>query len=218
MRGGDVSVSMAYSIVIAFIFLTTIVIMNLLNGLAVSDTQAMLTDSKIQSQISRIETMRYFESVYLNGGKMSYFVSKDTRTHNCFNINHFLRKYLIPTKLFLFQSEYLSSTKRLAFPLKEEVETEHSCAPCLIYIRSWLTSNDINSGSEVFLGKARKILIRLRKATRFNKRQKELRTEMNQLAEVKRFEKLKIQALTDQISNLDNKLEYLMYQMLRDYE
>ena len=172
MRGGDVGVSMAYIIVIAFIFLTTIVIMNLLNGLAVSDTQAMLTDSKIQSQISRIETMRYFESVYLSAGKISYFVSKDSTNHDC--LNNFFRKYLLPTKLFLFQSTYLSSNKRLTFPLKEEVREKHNCVPCLLYIKCWLTSKDINSGSEVFLEKARNILIRLRKAKGFDKRQKEI--------------------------------------------
>merc|ERR1711994_855620 len=56
---------LAYSFFLAFIFLIVVVLMNLLNGLAVSDTNDIKEKAEIYSYISRVETISYMESVLL---------------------------------------------------------------------------------------------------------------------------------------------------------
>ena len=89
MDGGNLSVSIAYIFLLAFIFVIVIVMVNLLNGLAVSDTQQMINDSKIEIQISFIQAIRYIESVYLDAGKLPRFLGnigdKDVlKVNSCF--------------------------------------------------------------------------------------------------------------------------------------
>ena len=56
---------LAYVFFLAFIFLVSVVLMNLLNGLAVSDTSDIRQKAEIYSYISRVETISYMESVLL---------------------------------------------------------------------------------------------------------------------------------------------------------
>ena len=56
---------LAYTFFLAFIFLIVVVLMNLLNGLAVSDTNDIKEKAEIYSYISRVETISYMESVLL---------------------------------------------------------------------------------------------------------------------------------------------------------
>merc|ERR1711997_697195 len=56
---------LAYIFFLSFIFLTTVVLMNLLNGLAVNDTSDIKQKAEIYSYISRVETISYMESVLL---------------------------------------------------------------------------------------------------------------------------------------------------------
>merc|ERR1711872_956979 len=46
-------------------FLTVVVLMNLLNGLAVNDTSDIKQKAEIYSYISRVETISYMESILL---------------------------------------------------------------------------------------------------------------------------------------------------------
>merc|ERR1712241_1278496 len=50
---------------LSFVFLIVVVLMNLLNGLAVSDTGAIQEQAEIYSYLSRVETISYLESVLL---------------------------------------------------------------------------------------------------------------------------------------------------------
>ena len=50
---------------VAFIFLIVVVLMNLLNGLAVSDTGIIMEKAEIVSFTTRVETISYMESVLL---------------------------------------------------------------------------------------------------------------------------------------------------------
>ena len=59
---------MGYIFLLVFIFLMVVVLMNVLNGLAVTDTGKMIKESLIESQASIIDNMRYFENVYLDIG------------------------------------------------------------------------------------------------------------------------------------------------------
>ena len=56
---------LAYAFFLVFIFLIVVVLMNLLNGLAVSDTNDIKDKAEIYSYISRVETISYLESVLL---------------------------------------------------------------------------------------------------------------------------------------------------------
>merc|ERR1712222_312364 len=50
---------------LTFVFLIVVVLMNLLNGLAVSDTGRIQEQAEIYSHLSRVETISYLESVIL---------------------------------------------------------------------------------------------------------------------------------------------------------
>ncbi len=54
-----------YLFLLAFVFLIVVVLMNLLNGLAVSDTGIIREKAEIVSAISRVETISYIESLLL---------------------------------------------------------------------------------------------------------------------------------------------------------
>lgn len=61
----------SHIIFIVFVFMIPIVLFNLLNGLAVSDTQAIRADAELVGHISRIRLISYFESVLI-GNETSY--------------------------------------------------------------------------------------------------------------------------------------------------
>lgn len=54
-----------YLFLLSFVFLILVVLMNLLNGLAVSDTSIIREKAEIVSAISRVETISYVESLLL---------------------------------------------------------------------------------------------------------------------------------------------------------
>ena len=63
--GGNVSATFGYLFLMAFVFLIIMVLMNLLNGLVVSDIAKIQEESAIESNIATITTIAYFESVLL---------------------------------------------------------------------------------------------------------------------------------------------------------
>jgi len=56
---------LAYTFFLAFVFLIVVVLMNLLNGLAVSDTAIIQEKAEIVAYLSRVETISYAESLLL---------------------------------------------------------------------------------------------------------------------------------------------------------
>ncbi len=56
---------LAYIFFLSFVFLIVVVLMNLLNGLAVSDTGIIQEEAEIVSYISRVDTISYAESILL---------------------------------------------------------------------------------------------------------------------------------------------------------
>ena len=56
---------LGYAFFLSFVFLIVVVLMNLLNGLAVSDTGIIQEQAEIVSYISRVETISYTEAVLL---------------------------------------------------------------------------------------------------------------------------------------------------------
>ncbi|CAB3228484.1 unnamed protein product [Arctia plantaginis] len=61
----------SHLIFIVFVFMIPIVLFNLLNGLAVSDTQEIRADAELVGHISRVKLISYFESVLI-GNVSSY--------------------------------------------------------------------------------------------------------------------------------------------------
>lgn len=61
----------SHIIFIVFVFMIPIVLFNLLNGLAVSDTQEIRADAELVGHISRVKLISYFESVLI-GNSRSY--------------------------------------------------------------------------------------------------------------------------------------------------
>ena len=55
----------SFSFLVVFVFFIVVILMNLLNGLAVSDTGIIMEQAEIVSQTTRVETISYMESVLL---------------------------------------------------------------------------------------------------------------------------------------------------------
>lgn len=61
----DLSSWLSFVFLLAFVFLIIVVLMNLLNGLAVSDTGYIREQAEIVSHIARVDTISYTESILL---------------------------------------------------------------------------------------------------------------------------------------------------------
>lgn len=70
----------SHIIFIIFVFMIPIVLFNLLNGLAVSDTQAIKANAELVGHISRIEMITYFENIAL--GDMSPYKNAISKVQN----------------------------------------------------------------------------------------------------------------------------------------
>lgn len=72
----------SYIVFIMFVFMIAIVLLNLLNGLAVSDTQIIKNEAEIYSYIARIEHTQYIENALLGNlvprNAIKFFTSKIT--------------------------------------------------------------------------------------------------------------------------------------------
>ena len=223
LDGGNVSVSAAYIFLIAFIFLIIIVMVNLLNGLAVSDTQQMINDSKIETQVSFIEAIRYFESVYLDAGKLPNCFGK-LGDKDIFCVNRCFRT-IFPMKLFLFTCSKHIKDNKLVFPLQEinvqiknQDQNKKRNNSVICKFINWLTKRNPNFGSEDFLKKARKILIRLKKAKEAERKQKRLKEEIKKLEERQMFERLRNETYFEQTQNMETMLQQLVSKLMQDYE
>ena len=78
----DLVPGLSYVIFIFFVFLVPLVMVNLLNGLAVSDTQAIENDAQLVSIESMIDTIFYFETMLL-GDPLSCTCPVAAKCHCC---------------------------------------------------------------------------------------------------------------------------------------
>ncbi|XP_065199516.1 transient receptor potential cation channel subfamily A member 1-like [Planococcus citri] len=65
LRTFDLNSSIGYFLFILFIFLIAIVLYNLLNGLAVSDTQAIKSDAELVVTVSKVKLISYVEGIVI---------------------------------------------------------------------------------------------------------------------------------------------------------
>ena len=158
IHGGDVSVAMSYFFLLMFIFLMVIVLVNLLNGLAVSDIIEIKEDSMIENQISLIDTIRLFELLYI-GEKQKIDITDDPCSCNKNIFLRFIYRFVIPKGIFLFNSSHLEN-KSLTFPITRKM-------PCPL--RRFQRNDNLDckyltdNVTEEFLNDAREILIQERK-------------------------------------------------------
>ena len=61
----DMNSWMSFVFLLSFVFLIIVVLMNLLNGLAVSDTGLIREQAEIVSHMARVDTISYTESILL---------------------------------------------------------------------------------------------------------------------------------------------------------
>ena len=225
IKGGDISTTMGYIYLLSFVFMIVIVVMNLLNGLAVSDIQKIVSESKIETETSLIETIKYLEAVCINSRKLFIFSGGET---------------FVPSQILVFESSRLTAKKdqplplRLVMSIKEPTsDTLCNCCKC---VQSWFCSVfwflnydfDENRGSDAFIGRARKILAHLWKAKIQKRKQNELAKEIRKIEGKKgatngekptesethvfykkKFEQLKDETLKDQIRNLEDILKQM---------
>ena len=100
VEGGNFSVVFGYLFLMSFVFLVVMVLMNLLNGLAVSDIATIVNASEIECQISTINTISYFESILL-GDPM-----ENDRKNGCWNA--FKRLSLLQVGFLMLKSYFLT--------------------------------------------------------------------------------------------------------------
>ena len=85
---------LAFSFLVTFVFLIVVILMNLLNGLAVSDTGLIMEQAEIVSYISRVETISHLESILLGdpfdsltNWPSSTFLAKLPAMALCYQVN-----------------------------------------------------------------------------------------------------------------------------------
>ena len=243
IKGGDISTTMGYLYLLSFVFMIVIVVMNLLNGLAVSDIQKIVSESKIETETSLIETIKYLEAVSIHSQKL--FSGRKWSPFKCGGT-------IVPSRILVFKSTRLTKEPdlplRLILPLGEstsDTQSERNCCDraksCFHSVLELLNYNyDENYGSDAFIERARKILTRLWKAKVQKNKQKELAEEIRKLEDKKqarneenpaemerqekifpefckkRFERLKDETLKDQIRNLEDILKQMSSDSIED--
>ena len=111
IKGGNVSKTLVYLFVLCFIFLMVMVLMNLLNGMAVSDTGQILKEAVILSQSKFIQTLAYFEAVLFDNyewQKLCFAIFPSLQT--C------IKKGMRSAGVLLFHSPYIGDNQDIALP------------------------------------------------------------------------------------------------------
>ena len=90
---------LAFSFLVTFVFLIVVILMNLLNGLAVSDTGLIMEQAEIVSYISRVETISHLESIllgdpfdFLTNWPPATFLARLPAMALCYQVNLLLLK------------------------------------------------------------------------------------------------------------------------------
>ena len=159
-KGGNITSTLAHLYLLTFLFLLVMVLMNLLNGMAVSDTGKILQKTQVLGQIGLIDTISYSESVLLNNLTTLQKIGR-IRTLGRFG-NLFLmivQKILQSSGTMMFESDYLRNGKEeLILPFNTGIER-----PKIRFlpnaISKWIQNKfDDDDISEEVMSDARKII------------------------------------------------------------
>ncbi|XP_041674060.1 transient receptor potential cation channel protein painless-like [Drosophila eugracilis] len=85
LNAGDITFTSVYSylFLVIFIMFITIVLLNLLNGLAVNDTQNIKMQAELNGEICRVNLVSRYEQVLNSGGRPGLFNSHQTFRNIC---------------------------------------------------------------------------------------------------------------------------------------
>ena len=114
-RDGNISVTLAYAFYAMFMFMVTIVLMNLMNGLAVTDITEIINESDILHQSSMIEILKDFE---IKAMKNRQGLNRMSKICPC------LRSVLL--KMFDISGELLLFNLSASSSYTDEKEEQHS--------------------------------------------------------------------------------------------
>jgi hypothetical protein len=159
-RGGNISQTLQNLYLLTFLFLMVMVLMNLMNGMAVSDTGKILQKSQVLGQIELIDTIAYSESVLLNNLTT---LQKFGRIQSLGKLGNFflmiVQKILLSSGAMLFESDYMNGREQIILPLKHG-DLEYSKTRCFSKgISQWIQKHfkDEDIGENVMFD-ARKII------------------------------------------------------------
>ena len=127
---GYVTLGLGYIFMYSFLFLLFMVLMNLLTGMAVSDTKQILQKAQVLGKVEIINTISYSESVLMNNltslQRLGNF-AKLGKVRNFFL--KIVQKVLLSSGAMLFESEYMKGNSQI---WKEELILESLLMSCLI--------------------------------------------------------------------------------------
>ena len=218
MKHGNVTVTLIHLFILAFIFFIVMVLGNLLNGLAVSDTSEILRKAETLHQISLINNLTYGESVIMGNLRDFKKIAK-----SCSHLGNFLRKTIISaiSSMLLLHSYIEIIPDRfpqleVLIPLKTTEDGDDSKRTektkcCFLFfhkisnaynciMRSILFSDEaLNYGCDQFLNEAREILKAKRLAKVKARKKAEARRKENELLRSLIHEELQKTNLLDDI-------------------
>ena len=171
INGGNISKTFVYLFLLCFIFLMVMVLMNLLNGMAVSDTGQILNEAVILSHTKFIETLAYFETVVFDNYEWQKM---------CFSVFPLfqlcLRKRMSSSGILLFHSFLIGENETISLPFELDEKDKEPCpatqnlltsvcksgrpAKMMAKVKEFFLYRE-NQGSETFLKEARKKLLEM---------------------------------------------------------
>ena len=157
IQGGNVSVTLGYLFLLAFVFLIIVVLMNLLNGLAIADIGEILQESNIISGVADIETLFNIESVLMGNPRgLSDLDASGWSLVNllkkcCPGVARFFRKISVSAGMLTFHA---TERKHMVLPLSNSA-TRCSCCP--FGVGDLMAG--LNSGNEQIVDDAKAIIL-----------------------------------------------------------
>merc|ERR1712203_548544 len=206
---------LAYTFFLAFVFLIVVVLMNLLNGLAVSDTGVIQDRSEVVAFLSQVETISYAESLLL-GDPFDFLASVPAlqwlpckRSLSCLRqlyrsrtIRRIFQRLTGAQDILLFYN-YLPEKQLVIKPNSKSED-------CLKVVRI----------GEDIVRAAKSIIVDKEKATKHGKERHGMEDELAQLSERSRAVERQLEesrrenrGLSDKITSLEQKIDLLIYRM-----
>ena len=164
-RDGNVSVTLSYMFLGTFIFMIVMVLMNLLNGLAVTDITEIIKESEVLHQESMINILEEFEEIaIMNKEGLQNF----TRICPCLR-SVLLNAFDISKEILLFTKQYTKDVKselmprQITLPNRQFDTREENVGNFLKSCWSKCTDEKWTLGCEHIISEAVEILLKTKK-------------------------------------------------------
>ena len=151
IRGGNVSKALSCIFLVWFAFMMNMVLLNLLNAMAITDTEKIIKTSKIDCETSTIQTIAYFELIVVNNLRIILKFSR------LFSRYVSMESILTSSGTMLFQSVYMDrEASMLTLPVSYDNGNNRKgcCNKVIDKLRSWYNDDQCKT----LLSEAREIL------------------------------------------------------------